>query len=169
MSIRQAKRAALTITTTVWILTIVAYAATTRWTFELTSKPPVTPGVRWNNFWLSSGRFAWSRYDPAQSPYPVQYQPPNLRVRVSRDHSNYWFWKIYIVRQYGGHFAGVPLWIPLAGLIPLGPGPATILGLKAWRRRRCVTKRRCPSCEYPIEGLPTQICPECGQSVEILG
>jgi hypothetical protein len=154
--------------TGIWFLLLGVYIANRWYQFSISYHPPLRQGTYWNNFWLSGGRFSWSRYDPVQSPYPVQYQPPDWRTSVTRDRSGYWFWKAYFVRQYGGHFTGVPLWIPLAMLVPLGPAPATVLGLKAWRRQRYLMKRLCPSCGYPTEGLPVRVCPECGLATEIV-
>lgn len=52
------------------------------------------------------------------------------------------------------------LYIPLYG--PLAS--AILSTLVLWKLSRGHPPETCPSCGYPLSGLPTPICPECGHS-----
>lgn len=160
MTAERARKAVLCTTTAAWLLTLLAYAGTARWTFELTSRPPVTPGVRWNNLWLSGGRFGWSRYDPAQVSHSL---PPPSRTRFGAyPPGDSWFWKPYSSRQPGGWYIGIPLWIPIVPQTMAGPVPLAFHARKIMRRQRLARNSSCPNCGYSLKNLPSNRCPECG-------
>lgn len=55
----------------------------------------------------------------------------------------------------------VPLWIPLAALVPIN----LALWLAATRARSRRNQSECPACGYPRQGLaPDAACPECGKA-----
>lgn len=152
--------------TGVWLVLIAIYISTNWRVFELNYHPAIQPGTRWNYLWLSGGRVAWSRFDPAQAITAMSHQPSGLRVRSYAMPNGSWFWKPYFARQAGGWFVGVPLWIPAVPLSLIGPVPASI---KAARAARAVLRRRgsgavCAGCGYSLLGLRSSICPECGRT-----
>ena len=148
-----------------WVVALVLYVSTIRWVFTVTHHPQIRTGTRWNNFWLVSGSFAWSRYDPSQSTYTLTYSPPALRCRVHVDRSGYWYWWFWHGKQAGGWFIRIPLWVPVSGLTVLGPAPLFISLMHQRRRRIRQSIGLCSDCGYPRES-EFDHCPECGQSWE---
>lgn len=58
---------------------------------------------------------------------------------------------------------GTEYWFYCSGFIPAAAAglPAFVL----WRRRRRYPAGGCPGCGYPVAGLTTDRCPECGNTV----
>lgn len=157
------------IATVVWFVLIAIYVSTNWRVFEFSYKPAIQPGTRWNNVWLSGGRVAWSRFDPAAASTPPVHQPPSLRARSYAMPNGSWFWKPYFARQAAGWFVGVPLWIPAVPITVIGPIPMLFrAGHKArsWFRRR-VPEGVCTSCGYSLHGLQSRTCPECGSPTQL--
>jgi len=147
-----------------WVALACVYVSTLWVVYSVHTRPPIGPGVRYDNIWLSSGRFAWSRYDPTASSQPVPFRPPpRWYTSVRRSVDDSWFWWVYDAKQPGGWYVGVPLWMPLALLAPLGPLPCVWSTIRHLRRRGA--SNACPACGYTLTGLTTDRCPECGRPV----
>lgn len=54
-------------------------------------------------------------------------------------------------------------------MIFMGLGVLALIGWWAWRDRKSVTAPACGQCHYPVRGLPTFTCPECGSDLREVG
>ncbi|MEM9166761.1 MAG: hypothetical protein AAGB48_07020, partial [Planctomycetota bacterium] len=54
-------------------------------------------------------------------------------------------------------WASVAYWLAAAGTLWFGARPIA-------KRVAPVGEPRCPACDYPLEGRPAELCPECGLS-----
>jgi hypothetical protein len=151
--------------TALWIVLVSLYVSTNWRVYELSYKPPIKAGARWNVLWFASGRIAWSRFDPARSLSRPTYSPPSLRLKSYARSNGSWFWKPYRARQAGGWYIGIPVWIPLAPITLIGPLPVVVAaGHTVWSRLRCRGDNAlCEGCGYNLAGLPEPTCPECGR------
>lgn len=58
------------------------------------------------------------------------------------------------------------IWLALLGVTVYSFGWLRDIGRESLARQR-LARGQCPSCAYPFDGLPTRICPECGEELPL--